>query len=49
MNKKRFLVIGIPVLLLILGYTFFKPDAEKDVSITAEVLKGEFLNEVRVL
>ena len=46
MNKKRFLVIGIPVLLLILGYTFFKPDAEKDVSITAEVLKGEFLNEV---
>lgn len=46
MTKKRLLFIGIPVLLLILGYTFFKSDAEEDVSITAEVLKGEFLNEV---
>lgn len=46
MNKKRLLLIGIPILLLILGYTFFKTDEEKDVSITAEVVKGEFLNEV---
>lgn len=46
MNKKRLLIIGIPILILILGYTFLGSDAEKDVSITAEVIKGEFLNEV---
>lgn len=46
MTKKRLLYIGIPVLLLILGYTFFNSDAEEDISITAEVVKGEFLNEV---
>jgi len=46
MTKKRLLFIGIPVLLLILGYTFFKSDAEEDVSITAKVVKGKFLNEV---
>ena len=46
MTKKRLLYIGIPVLLLILGYTFFSSDSEKDISITTEVIKGEFLNEV---
>lgn len=46
MNKKRILLIGIPVLLLILGYFFFSSDSEEDISITAEVIKGEFLNEV---
>jgi len=46
MNKKRLLLIGIPVLLLLLGYFFFSSDSEEDISITAEVVKGEFLNEV---
>ncbi len=46
MNKKRLLLIGIPILLLILGYTFFSSDTEEDTAITAEVVKGEFLNEV---
>ena len=46
MNKKRLLLIGIPVLLLIFGYFFFSSDSEEDVSITAEVTRGEFLNEV---
>ena len=46
MTKKRLLFIGIAVTLLILGYFFFSPDAEEDTSITAEVLRGEFLNEV---
>ena len=46
MNKKRLLLIGIPVLLIILGYSFFSSDSEEDVSITTEVIKGEFLNEV---
>jgi len=46
MNKKRLLFIGIPILLLILGYTFLGADTEKDVSITTKVIKGEFLNEV---
>ncbi len=46
MNKKRLLLIGIPVLLLILGYFFFKTDADEEVLITSKVVKGEFLNEV---
>lgn len=46
MTKKRLLTIGIPALLLIFGYFFFRSDAEKDIAITVEVIKGEFLNEV---
>lgn len=46
MNKKRLLFIGIPVLVLILGYTFLGSDTENDVPITAEVIRGEFLSEV---
>tara|TARA_R110002050_G_scaffold59259_1_gene132546 strand:+ start:10139 stop:11380 length:1242 start_codon:yes stop_codon:yes gene_type:complete len=44
--KKRILIIGIPIVILLLGYSFFKTDAEEDISIKAEVVKGEFLNEV---
>lgn len=44
--KKRLLIIGIPVLVLILGYTFLGSDTETDISITAKAVKGEFLNEV---
>ena len=44
--KKRLLFIGIPILLLILGYALFKPNSEENVPIKAEVIKGEFLNEV---
>ena len=44
--KKRLLFIGVPVLLLILGYTLFKPNSEENAPIKAEVIKGEFLNEV---
>lgn len=46
MSKKRLLYIGIPVLLIILSYFFFSSDKEDQVSITAKVVKGEFLNEV---
>jgi len=46
MNTKRLLFIGIPILLLILGYTFLGSDAEENVSITTEVVKGNFLSEV---
>ncbi len=44
--KKKLLYIGIPVLLLILGYFFFSDDSESDVSITSTVVRGEFLDEV---
>ncbi len=46
MNKKRLLLVGIPILLIILGYFTFSSDSEEEVSITAVVIKGEFLNEV---
>tara|TARA_R110000796_G_scaffold67449_2_gene154629 strand:- start:55950 stop:57191 length:1242 start_codon:yes stop_codon:yes gene_type:complete len=44
--KKRLLFIGIPILLLILGYTLFKPNSEENSPIKTEVIKGEFLSEV---
>lgn len=46
MTKKRLLYVGIPILLLILAYTFFSSDDEDQVSITTKVVRGEFLNEV---
>ncbi len=46
MNKKKILYIGIPILVLILGYFFLRPNEDEDVTITAEVVQGEFLNEV---
>jgi HlyD family secretion protein len=46
MNKKRVLLIGIPVLLIILGYTFLGTGTDEEISITAKVTKGAFLNEV---
>lgn len=46
MLKKRLLYIGIPVLILIFGYFFFSSGTEDQVSITAKVVKGEFLSEV---
>jgi hypothetical protein len=46
MNRKRLLLAGIPVLLIILGYTFFTSGDEEDTVITAQVVRGEFLNEV---
>lgn len=46
MNKKRVLLIGIPVLLIILGYAFLGTGADEEIAITAKVTKGSFLNEV---
>ncbi len=46
MNKKRILLIGIPVLLIILGYAFLGTGTDEEISITAKVTKGVFLNEV---
>ncbi|MCK5443968.1 MAG: RND transporter, partial [Maribacter sp.] len=46
MNKKRVLLISIPVLLIILGYTFLGTGTDEEISITAKVTKGAFLNEV---
>ena len=46
MTKKRLLYIGIAILFLIFGYFFFSSDADEQVTITAKVVKGEFLNEV---
>ena len=46
MNRKRLLLAGIPVLLIILGYTFFTSGDKEDTVITAQVFRGEFLNEV---
>lgn len=48
MNKKRLLLVGIPVVLLIFGYTFFSKGTDENISITTEVVKGDFLNEVMI-
>lgn len=46
MNKKRLLLIGIPILLLIVGYTMFGGSNDEDVAITSRVVKGDFSDEV---
>ncbi|MEE9360965.1 MAG: RND transporter [Cellulophaga sp.] len=46
MNKKKLLFIGIPVILLLFSYFYYNSDTDEDISITAKVIKGEFLNEV---
>jgi multidrug efflux pump subunit AcrA (membrane-fusion protein) len=46
MTKKKLLLFGIPVLLILLGYTLFGNTSDKDVAITTKVIKGEFVNEV---
>ena len=46
MNKKRIAYIVGAIILLIVIYSFFKSSNDKDASLTAEVVKGTFLNEV---
>tara|TARA_R110002096_G_scaffold101565_1_gene224647 strand:+ start:8974 stop:10218 length:1245 start_codon:yes stop_codon:yes gene_type:complete len=46
MNKKRIAYIVGAIVLLIVIYSFFKSSNDKDASLTAEVVKGTFLNEV---
>ena len=46
MNKKKLLLFGIPIVLILLGYTLFGNTADEDVAITTKVVKGEFVNEV---
>ncbi|MCM4174201.1 RND transporter [Arenibacter sp. TNZ] len=46
MNKKKLLLFGIPVVLVLLGYTLFGNTTDEDVAITTKVVKGAFLNEV---
>ncbi|MBU2906312.1 RND transporter [Arenibacter algicola] len=46
MNKKKLLLFGIPIVLILVGYTLFGNTADEDVAITTKVVKGEFVNEV---
>lgn len=46
MNKKRIAYIVLAIVLLIIAYSYFNSNNDKDVSLTAEVIKGTFLNEV---
>lgn len=48
MNKKHLLIIGIPLLLIIMGYFVFSSNSEDEVSITTEVIRGDFVNEVMI-
>ena len=46
MNKKKLLLFGIPVVLILVGYTLFGNTADEEVAITTKVVKGDFVNEV---
>ncbi len=46
MNKKKILLFGTPIVLILLGYTLFGNSSEEDVAITTKVIKGEFVSEV---
>tara|TARA_R110000764_G_C11017426_1_gene383872 strand:- start:1600 stop:2844 length:1245 start_codon:yes stop_codon:yes gene_type:complete len=46
MNKKKLLLFGIPIVLILVGYTLFGNTADEDVAITTKVVMGDFVNEV---
>ncbi|WP_341216820.1 RND transporter [uncultured Wocania sp.] len=47
MNKKRIAyIVGTIVLIIIIAYSYFNSNSDKDISLTAKVVKGTFLNEV---
>ena len=46
MNKKKLFLFGIPIVLILVGYTLFGNTADEDVAITTKVVKGDFVNEV---
>ncbi|MCM4163352.1 MULTISPECIES: efflux RND transporter periplasmic adaptor subunit [unclassified Arenibacter] len=46
MNKKKLLLFGIPIVLILVGYTLFGNTEDEDIAITTKVVKGDFVNEV---
>ncbi|MEQ8218660.1 MAG: HlyD family secretion protein [Arenibacter sp.] len=46
MNKKKLLLFGIPIVLILVGYTLFGNTDDDDVAVTTKVVKGDFVNEV---
>lgn len=46
MNKKRIAIIIGAIVTLIIVYSFFKTSSDKDMPLTAKVIKGTFINEV---
>ena len=48
MLNKKLIIIGIPVILLVIVYSFYNKKTNKDISLTAKVIKGDFINEVYI-
>ncbi len=46
MNKKRLAIIGTIAIILIIAYSFYNKKSNENVSLTAKVKKGNFINEV---
>lgn len=46
MSKKRLIIIGIIIAVLITSYSLFGSSSDENSPITTEVVKGQFLNEV---
>lgn len=46
MNKKRLAIIGTTIIILIIAYSFYNKKSSENVSLTAKVKKGNFINEV---
>jgi multidrug efflux pump subunit AcrA (membrane-fusion protein) len=46
MSKKKLIIIGVSVIVLIISYALFGDTADENKPITVEVTKGKFMNEV---
>jgi multidrug resistance efflux pump len=46
MDKKRLIIIGVTIILLAIVYSFYNKKTNEDISLTANVIKGNFINEV---
>ena len=46
MTKKKIVLVGVSIVLLIIAYSFYNNENDENVLITTKVKKGEFVNEV---
>ena len=46
MSKKKLIIIGVSVIILIISYSLFSSDNNENKPVTVEVKKGKFINEV---
>lgn len=48
MTKKKLVIIGASIILLVIIYSFYSKKSNEDISLTSKITKGTFLSEVMI-